>query len=156
MRIGIPKEIKSEETRVAITPSGVAGLAARGHHVLIEHNAGGGSSIPDDLYQTAGAKILPAARDVWEQAEMILKVKEPLPAEYPLLRPGLIVFTYLHLAADEILTRALLDKHVTALAYETIQLDDGSLPLLAPMSEVAGRLAIQVGAWSLQATNGGR
>ena len=156
MRIGIPKEIKSEETRVAITPSGVAGLAARGHHVLIEHNAGGGSSIPDDLYQTAGAKILPAARDVWEQAEMILKVKEPLPAEYPLLRPGLIVFTYLHLAADEILTRTLLDKHVTAIAYETIQLDDGSLPLLAPMSEVAGRLAIQVGAWSLQATNGGR
>ncbi len=156
MLIGIPKEIKSEETRVAITPSGVAGLVAHGHYVLIEHNAGSGSSIPDDLYHAAGAKILPTARDVWEQAEMILKVKEPLPTEYPLLRPGLTVFTYLHLAADETLTRILLDKHVTALAYETIQLEDGSLPLLAPMSEVAGRLAIQVGAWALQAQNGGR
>ncbi|MBM4254316.1 MAG: alanine dehydrogenase [Deltaproteobacteria bacterium] len=156
MRIGIPKEIKAEETRVAITPSGVAALATHGHHVLIEHNAGHGSSIPDDLYQTAGATILPTAKEVWEQADMVLKVKEPLPAEYPLLRPRLIVFTYLHLAADETLTRTLLEKRVTGVAYETIQLDDGSLPLLAPMSEVAGRLAIQVGAWSLQATNGGR
>lgn len=156
MRIGIPKEIKSEETRVAITPSGVAGLIAHGHQVLIERNAGGGSSIPDEAYQTAGAHILPTAETVWEQAELILKVKEPLPVEYPRLRPGLIIFTYLHLAADERLTHILLENKITSLGYETIQLDDGSLPLLAPMSEVAGRLAIQVGAWSLQATNGGR
>jgi len=156
MQIGIPKEIKAEETRVAITPSGVSALVAHGHQVLIEQSAGSGSSIPDNLYQAAGAQILPTAKAVWEQAQMILKVKEPLPAEYPLLRPGLIVFTYLHLAADESLTRVLLEKQVTALGYETIQLDDGSLPLLAPMSEVAGRLAIQVGAWGLQAQNGGR
>ncbi|MGE0821878.1 MAG: alanine dehydrogenase [Candidatus Binatia bacterium] len=156
MRIGIPKEIKAEETRVAITPSGVTGLVAHGHQVCIEHNAGGGSNIPDDLYQSAGAQILQTAQAVWEQADMILKVKEPLPSEYQYLRPGLIVFTYLHLAADEILTRTLLEKHVTSLGYETIQLDDGSLPLLAPMSEVAGRLAIQVGGWCLQAQNGGR
>jgi len=156
MVIGIPKEIKAEETRVAITPSGVAALVAHGHQVLIEQGAGAGSSIPDALYQTAGARILPSASTVWEQAQCILKVKEPLPAEYPLLRPGLIVFTYLHLAAEEKLTRLLLKQRVTALGYETIQLDDGTLPLLAPMSEVAGRLAIQVGAWCLQAQNGGR
>jgi alanine dehydrogenase len=156
MIIGIPKEIKAEETRVAITPSGVAGLIAHGHQVVIQQGAGAGSSIPDRLYQAAGARILPSAGAVWEQAEMTLKVKEPLPAEYPFLRPGLIVFTYLHLAAEEHLTRVLLDKQVTAFGYETIQLDDGSLPLLAPMSEVAGRLAIQVGAWCLQAQNGGR
>lgn len=156
MRIGIPKEIKAEETRVAITPSGVSALVAHGHQVLVERSAGSGSSIPDDLYQAAGAQILPTATAVWEQARMILKVKEPLPTEYPLLRSGLIVFTYLHLAADEALTRTLLNKQVTALAYETIQLDDGALPLLAPMSEVAGRLAIQVGAWCLEAQNGGR
>jgi len=156
MRIGIPKEIKSEETRVAITPSGVSALVTHGHQVFIEQTAGNGSSIPDEAYQTAGAHLLPTADAVWEQAELILKVKEPLPTEYPRLRPGLIVFTYLHLAADEQLTHTLLEKHVTTLGYETIQLDDGSLPLLAPMSEVAGRLAIQVGAWSLQATNGGR
>jgi alanine dehydrogenase len=156
MRIGIPKEIKAEETRVAITPSGVSALAAHGHEVLVERSAGSGSSIPDDLYQAAGAQLLPTAAAVWDQAQMILKVKEPLPSEYPLLRPGLIVFTYLHLAADEALTRRLLDTQVTALGYETIQLDDGALPLLAPMSEVAGRLAIQVGAWCLEAQNGGR
>ncbi len=156
MRIGIPKEIKAEETRVAITPSGVSALVAHGHEVLVERSAGSGSSIPDDLYQAAGAQLLPTAVAVWEQAQMILKVKEPLPSEYPLLRPGLIVFTYLHLAADEALTRRLLDTQVTALGYETIQLDDGALPLLAPMSEVAGRLAIQVGAWCLEAQNGGR
>ena len=156
MIIGIPKEIKAEETRVAITPSGVAGLIAHGHQVVMERGAGAGSSIPDELYQAAGARVLPSAAAVWEQAELILKVKEPLPAEYPLLRPGLTVFTYLHLAAEEQLTRMLLEKYVTALGYETIQFDDGSLPLLAPMSEVAGRLAIQVGAWCLQAQNGGR
>lgn len=156
MKIGVPKEIKAEETRVAITPSGVSALIAHGHDVCVEHNAGQGSSIPDDLYRAAGARILPSASEVWKQVDMILKVKEPLPAEYPFLRPGLIVFTYLHLAAEEQLTRLLLEKQITALGYETIQLDDGSLPLLAPMSEVAGRLAIQVGAWCLQAQNGGR
>lgn len=156
MRIGIPKEIKAEETRVAITPSGVSALVAHGHHVLVERGAGSGSRIPDALYQAAGAQLLPTAAAVWEQAHMILKVKEPLPSEYPLLRSGVIVFTYLHLAADETLTRTLLDNQVTALGYETIQLDDGALPLLAPMSEVAGRLAIQVGAWCLEAQNGGR
>ena len=156
MRIGIPKEIKAEETRVAITPSGVSALVAHGHQVLIEQGAGGGSSIPDDLYRAAGATLLSSAKAVWEQAQLILKVKEPLPVEYPLLRPRLIVFTYLHLAADEALTRILLEKQVTSLGYETIQLEDGALPLLAPMSEVAGRLAIQVGAWCLEAQNGGR
>jgi alanine dehydrogenase len=156
MVIGIPKESKAEETRVAITPSGVTALTAHGHQVLIEHNAGAGSSIPDQLYHAAGARILPSAQAVWEQADLILKVKEPLTAEYALLRPGLIVFTYLHLAAAEELTQVLLDKQVIALGYETIQFDDGTLPLLAPMSEVAGRLAIQVGAWCLEAQNGGR
>jgi alanine dehydrogenase len=156
MIIGIPKEIKAEETRVAITPSGVAAFIAHGHQVVIEHNAGAGSSIPDELYQAAGARLLSRASEVWAQADLILKVKEPLPAEYPFLRPGLIVFTYLHLAAEEGLTQMLLEKRVTALGYETIQLEDGSLPLLAPMSEVAGRLSIQVGAWCLQAQNGGR
>lgn len=156
MKIGIPKEIKAEETRVAITPSGVAALNAHGHEVLIEQSAGHGSSIADEQYRAAGARLLPAAAAVWEQADMILKVKEPLPAEYPFFRPGLMLFTYLHLAAEERLTRQLLDTGVTALGYETIQLNDASLPLLAPMSEVAGRLAIQVGAWCLQAQNGGR
>ena len=156
MKIGVPKEIKAEETRVGITPSGVSALVAHGHEVLVEQNAGQGSSIPDELYRAAGARILPVASAIWEQADMVLKVKEPLPAEYPFLRPGLMLFTYLHLAAEEQLTHTLLDQQVTALGYETIQLDDGSLPLLAPMSEVAGRLAIQVGAWCLQAQNGGR
>ena len=156
MVIGIPKEIKAEETRVAITPSGVAALVAHGHRVVIETQAGVGSSIPDEQYAAARAHIQGSAQEVWTQADLILKVKEPLAAEYPLLRPGLILFTYLHLAAEEQLTQMLLDRQVTALGYETIQLDDGSLPLLAPMSEVAGRLAIQVGAWSLQAHNGGR
>ena len=156
MVIGIPKEIKAEETRVAITPSGVAALVAHGHRVVVETQAGAGSSIPDEQYAAAGAHIQGSAQEVWAQADLILKVKEPLVAEYPLLRPGLILFTYLHLAAAEQLTRVLLDRQVTALGYETIQLEDGSLPLLAPMSEVAGRLAFQVGAWSLQAHNGGR
>ena len=156
MVIGIPKEIKAEETRVAITPSGVAALVTHGHRVVVETQAGAGSSIPDEQYAAAGAHIQGSAQEVWAQADLILKVKEPLAAEYPLLRPGLILFTYLHLAAAEHLTRALLDRQVTALGYETIQLEDGSLPLLAPMSEVAGRLAFQVGAWSLQAHNGGR
>ena len=156
MIVGIPKEIKAEENRVAITPSGVAALAAHGHRVVIETRAGAGSSLSDEQYAAAGAHILDSAAAVWTQADLILKVKEPLAAEYPFLRPGLILFTYLHLAAEEALTGLLLERQVTALGYETIQLEDGSLPLLAPMSEVAGRLAIQVGAWSLQAQNGGR
>lgn len=156
MIIGIPREIKAEENRVAITPSGVAALVAHGHRVVIETRAGTGSSLSDEQYTAAGAHVLESAAAVWAQADLILKVKEPLASEYPFLRPGLILFTYLHLAAEEQLTRSLLERQVTALGYETIQLEDGSLPLLAPMSEVAGRLAVQVGAWSLQAQNGGR
>jgi alanine dehydrogenase len=154
MRIGIPKEIKADEKRVAITPSGVTALRAQGHRVLIERGAGLGSGISDAEFRRAGATIT-RARDVWKRAEMVLKVKEPLPSEYPYLRPGLILFTYLHLATSRSLTRALARRGVTAIAYETIQLEDGSLPLLAPMSEVAGRLAVQVGAWCLEAQNGG-
>ncbi|HUI25971.1 MAG TPA: alanine dehydrogenase [Candidatus Kryptonia bacterium] len=154
MIVGVPKEIKPEENRVAITPSGVSALTAHGHRVLVEHGAGIGSGIPDQRYRAAGAQIA-SQRDVWRRAEMILKVKEPLPAEFRFLREGLVIFTYFHLAAAETLTRTLLRKRVTAIAYETIELDDGSLPLLAPMSEVAGRLSIQAGAWCLQAQNGG-
>ena len=154
MRIGIPKEIKVDEKRVAITPSGVTALRAQGHPVLIERGAGLGSGISDAEFRRAGATIT-GAREVWKGAEMVLKVKEPLPSEYHYLRPGLILFTYLHLATSRSLTRALARRGVTAIAYETIQLEDGSLPLLAPMSEVAGRLAVQVGAWCLEAQNGG-
>jgi alanine dehydrogenase len=156
MIIGVPKEIKTEENRVAVTPTGVAGFVARSHKVLIQKGAGLGSALTDRAYESAGATMVETAEDVWQQADMIMKVKEPQVAEYPLLRPGLILFTYLHLAANESVTRALLDHKVTAIGYETIQLDDGSLPLLAPMSEIAGRLSIQVGAWCLQAENGGR
>jgi alanine dehydrogenase len=155
VRIGVPREITPEERRVALTPSGVAALVAHGHAVTLEHGAGRGSSIEDAAYTAAGARLAPAA-DVWASADMIVKVKEPLAAEFDHLRPGLIVFTYLHLAAHEALTRVLLERRVRAIGYETIQLADGSLPLLAPMSEVAGRLAVQVGSWCLQATNGGR
>jgi len=156
MIIGVPKEIKTEESRVAVTPTGVAGFVARNHKVLIQKGAGLGSGLTDRAYESAGATMVETAKDLWQQADMIMKVKEPQVAEYPLLRPGLILFTYLHLAANESVTRALLDRKVTAIGYETIQLDDGSLPLLAPMSEIAGRLSIQVGAWCLQAENGGR
>ena len=155
MIIGVPKEIKTEENRVAVTPTGVAGFVARSHKVLIQKGAGLGSALTDRAYESAGATMVETAEDVWQQADMIMKVKEPQVAEYALLRPGLILFTYLHLAANESVTRALLDHKVTAIGYETIQLDDGSLPLLAPMSEIAGRLSIQVGAWCLQAENGG-
>lgn len=155
MLIGVPREIKDEEDRVALTPSGVGALVTHGHAVLVERGAGEGSRLPDALYRDAGA-TLADAETVWTRAEMILKVKEPLPSEYGWLRPDLILFTYLHLAANPGLTRALVERHARGLAYETLQLDDGSLPLLAPMSEIAGRLAIQVGAWCLQAQNGGR
>ena len=156
MIIGVPKEIKTEENRVAVTPTGVAGFVARNHQVLIQRGAGSGSGLTDSSYQAAGATIVDSAKEVWDKADMIMKVKEPQDSEFAFLRPGLILFTYLHLAADEAVTRAMLERKVTGIAYETIQLDDGSLPLLAPMSEIAGRLSIQVGAWCLQAENGGR
>jgi alanine dehydrogenase len=156
MIVGVPKEIKTEENRVAVTPTGVAGFAARSHKVLIEKSAGRGSGLTDQAYESAGAIIVDTAKEVWQQADMIMKVKEPQPSEFPLMRGSQILFTYLHLAAAESVTRALLERKVIGIAYETIQLDDGSLPLLAPMSEIAGRLSIQVGAWCLQAENGGR
>ena len=156
MIIGVPKEIKTEEERVAVTPTGVVGFVAREHKVLVEKNAGLGSGLTDQAYINAGATIVDSMPDIWRQADMIMKVKEPQPVEFPHMRAGQILFTYLHLAASETVTKALLERKVTAIGYETIQLDDGSLPLLAPMSEIAGRLSIQVGAWCLQAENGGR
>lgn len=155
MIVGVPREIKEEEARVAMTPAGVATLKAHGHRVLVESGAGVRSGLADREFRDAGAEIVRSAKRVWEQAEMVVKVKEPLESEFRYLRDGLILFTYLHLAAGETLTRKLVAKKVTAIGYETIALDDGSLPLLAPMSEVAGRLSIQVGAWCLQAPNGG-
>jgi alanine dehydrogenase len=154
MQVGVPKEIKQEEKRVAITPNGVAALTSAGHGVLIERGAGLGSGITDQEFRQAGATIT-TVREVWGRADMVLKVKEPLPAELRYLHPDLILFTYLHLASSRALTRELVRRGVTAIAYETIQIDDGSLPLLAPMSEIAGRLAVQVGAWCLEAQHGG-
>jgi alanine dehydrogenase len=156
MRVGIPTEVKDNEYRVAITPAGVHELVARGHEVFVQAGAGIGSSVPDEGYAAAGAKILETAEEVWGQAELLLKVKEPVPSEYPLLRPDLVLFTYLHLAADLPLTNALAQAGTTAIAYETVQLPDRTLPLLAPMSEVAGRLAPQVGAATLMRASGGR
>ena len=156
MIVGVPKEIKTEENRVAVTPTGVAGFVSRGHKVLIEKGAGLGSGLTDRAYEVAGATLVESAQEVWNQSDLIMKVKEPQVSEFPLLRRGLILFTYLHLAANESVTRELLERKVTGIAYETIQLEDGSLPLLTPMSEIAGRLSIQVGAWCLQAENGGR
>lgn len=156
MKIGIPKEIKIKEGRVAIPPSGVSSLVACGHSVYIEKDAGTGSGISNQEFMIAGAAILNSAADVWTESEMIIKVKEPLEPEFPLMREGQILFTYLHLAANENLTKKLLEKKVVGIAYETIQLDDGGLPLLAPMSEVAGRLSIQMGCYCLEAKNGGK
>ncbi|MEO5654118.1 MAG: alanine dehydrogenase [Marmoricola sp.] len=156
MRIGVPKEVKNHEYRVAITPIGVHELVAHGHEVQVEKSAGVGSSIADEEYVAAGATILDSADDVWGQAEMVLKVKEPVPEEYHRMREGLVLFTYLHLAADKPLTDELVARKVTAIAYETVQLPSGSLPLLYPMSEVAGCLAPQVGAHSLMRAEGGR
>ena len=156
MRIGIPSEVKNHEYRVAITPSGVHELARNGHEIFIQHDAGSGSSIPDDDFAAAGAKILPTADDVWETGDLILKVKEPIAEEYPRMHAGQTLFTYLHLAASRPCTDALLERKVTAIAYETVELPDRSLPLLAPMSEVAGRLAPQVGAHVLMRAEGGR
>ena len=156
MRIGIPTEVKDHEYRVAITPAGVHELVGRGHDVFVQAGAGEGSSLPDGEYAAAGAKVLGTADEVWEHAELLLKVKEPVASEYRFLRPDLVLFTYLHLAADRPLTSALAESGTTAIAYETVQLPDRSLPLLAPMSEVAGRLAPQVGAATLLRANGGR
>src|SRR3989338_8971592 len=156
MIVGVPKEIKAEENRVAITPAGVSALITHGHKALVEKGAGLGSGILDRSFEGAGATVLESAAEVWQQADLVMKVKEPQPSEFQFLRSGLILFTYLHLAAGEEVTRILQQKKVTAVAYETIQLEDGSLPLLTPMSEVAGRLALQVGAWCFQAEKGGR
>ncbi|MEE4022798.1 alanine dehydrogenase [Gordonia sp. PKS22-38] len=156
MRVGIPTEIKNNEYRVAITPAGVAELHNRGHEVVIQSGAGEGSSIHDVDFKEAGAQILSTREQVWEQADLLLKVKEPIEAEYPLLREGQTLFTYLHLAASRSCTEALLGSKTTSIAYETVRNADGSLPLLAPMSEVAGRLAPQVGAYHLMRSEGGR
>lgn len=155
MIVGVPKEIKVKENRVSMTPSGVAALRKRGHTVLVETGAGIGSGVTDQEYQKAGANIVSSAIEAWS-AEMVVKVKEPVHAEYQFLRSDLLLFTYLHLAADQALTEALISSGTTGVAYETVQLEDGSLPLLTPMSEVAGRLAPQVGAACLLKPNGGR
>jgi len=154
--VGVPREIKTDEHRVAITPVGVRELTDRGHEVLIEEMAGQGSSIHDEEYQTQGATIVPTAADVFAGAEMILKVKEPQPVEIEMFRPGQILFTYLHLAAYPDLAAGLQKRDVIAIAYETVQMPDRSLPLLAPMSEIAGRMAPQVGAYFLERPQGGR
>ncbi|GAA0364022.1 alanine dehydrogenase [Bacillus horti] len=156
MIIGIPREIKDNENRVANSPSGVQALTHAGHTVLVEKNAGLGSGFTDDDYIGAGAQIIAEAADVWGQAEMIMKVKEPLASEFIHFKEGLILFTYLHLAPEPELTKALMDKKVVAIAYETIQLDNGALPLLTPMSEVAGRMSVQIGAQFLEKSHGGK
>ncbi len=156
MIIGVPKEIKPDENRVAMTPAGVSQLTAHGHTVYVQKNAGVGSGIDDADYESAGACILETAEEVFNAAEMIVKVKEPLPPEYPLFKHGQILFTYLHLAPEPELTRMLMEREVVAIAYETVQLTDGSLPLLTPMSEVAGRMSTQIGARLLEKASGGR
>ena len=155
MRIGVAKEIKPQEYRVALTPAGARELVQRGHEVLVESGAGLGSAFPDDAYERAGARIA-TLDDVWASSDLLLKVKEPIASEYPRLREGLTLFTYLHVAADEPLTRALVESGITAVAYETVETDTGALPLLAPMSEIAGRLAPQAGADHLEKPKGGR
>jgi alanine dehydrogenase len=155
MRVGVAKEIKPQEYRVALTPAGARELAQHGHEVLVETEAGVGSAFPDDAYERAGATIV-SVDDVWSRAELLLKVKEPISAEYGRLREDLTLFTYLHIAADEPLTRALVGSGITAIAYETVETERGALPLLAPMSEIAGRLAPQAGAHHLEKPKGGR
>jgi alanine dehydrogenase len=154
MKIGVPREIKNNENRVALTPAGVISLKNAGHEVFVETNAGLGSGFTDNQYVEAGAHIVKTAKEAWEQ-EMVMKVKEPLPDEYDYFYEGLILFTYLHLAAEPALTKALIDKKVIGIAYETVQLSNGSLPLLTPMSEVAGRMASQIGAQFLEKPHGG-
>jgi alanine dehydrogenase len=155
MKIGVAKEIKPDEYRVALTPAGALELVRGGHTVIVETGAGVGSAFPDDAYRRVGARIA-SVDEVWESAELLLKVKEPIEPEYRGLREGLVLFTYLHIAADEPLTRALIDSGVAAVAYETVETTDGRLPLLAPMSEIAGRLAAQAGAYFLEKPLGGR
>src|SRR5664279_2375657 len=156
MRVGVPREVKNHEYRVALTPAGAHALTVAGHDVVVETGAGAGSFIPDQDFIAAGARVLGTADEVWDVAELLLKVKEPVAAEYHRLREDLVLFTYLHLAADRVLTDRLIDAGTTAIAYETVQLPDRSLPLLAPMSEIAGRLAPQVGAYHLMRNEGGR
>jgi alanine dehydrogenase len=156
VKVGVPKEVKNHEYRVAITPIGVHELTAHGHDVYVEKSAGVGSQIDDSEFEAAGAKILGGADEVWDNAEMVLKVKEPVAEEYHRMHEGLTLFTYLHLAADKPLTEELVNRKVTGIAYETVQLPSGGLPLLYPMSEVAGCLAPQVGAYSLMKAQGGR
>jgi alanine dehydrogenase len=155
MRIGVAREVKLQEHRVALTPAGARELVQRGHEVLVESGAGLGSAFADDAYERAGGSVV-SVDDVWGRSELLLKVKEPIAAEHERLRPGLTLFTYLHIAADELLTRALVESGITAIAYETVETDRGALPLLAPMSEIAGRLAPQAGAHYLEKPKGGR
>lgn len=156
MIIGVPKEVKDHESRVGLVPSGVTALGEAGHQVMVQTGAGAASSLPDSEYVEAGAEILATAAEVWNRADLVIKVKEPQPLEYPFLRPGLLLFTYLHLAPLPELTDRLLEAKVSAVAYETIREADHSLPLLTPMSEVAGRMSVQIGAQYLEAPNGGR
>jgi len=156
MNVGVPKEVKDHETRVGLVPSGVTALREAGHEVLVQSSAGAGSALTDGEYIEAGAVVLPTAAEVWRRADLVVKVKEPQPQEYGYLRPGLILFTYLHLAPLPELTDRMLEAKVSGVAYETIHDAEGSLPLLTPMSEVAGRMAVQVGAQYLEAPNGGR
>lgn len=156
MIIGVPKEIKNKENRVAIVVAGVRALTQAGHKVVIQSSAGVGAGIADEDYRKAGGTLLTSAKEVYDQADLIIKVKEPLPEEYPLLRENQILYTYLHLAADERLTKALMERKIVGIAYETIQPADGSLPLLAPMSAVAGRMSTQIGATFLQHDHGGK
>ena len=155
MKIGIPKEIKPAEQRTAAIPSGIKTIVDHGHQVFVETGAGLGSGFTNEEYLSVGANIFDSADDVWSEADMIIKVKEPIDPEFDRMKPGQILFTYLHLAADRDLTDKLLERKITGIAYETVQLPDGSLPLLAPMSEVAGRLSVQMGAYCLEAKNAG-
>src|SRR5690349_22344829 len=156
MRIGVPKEIKNHEYRVGLTPASVAELAAAGHELFVETKAGNGIDCPDNAYRKAGATILPTAAEVFASSDMIVKVKEPQPSEIALLEPRHILFTYLHLAADKAQTEGLMKSGATCIAYETVTSNNGSLPLLKPMSEVAGRMSVQVGAHYLEKEQGGR
>ena len=156
MKVGIPKEIKNNENRVGMTPAGVAAMTGRGHEVYVQHTAGDGSGFSDDEYVNAGAKIVPTIEDVYREAEMIVKVKEPIEPEYNLVRKGQLLFTYFHFACEKELTEAMLKSGAICLAYETVQLPNGTLPLLQPMSEVAGRMATLNGAYYLQKTKGGK
>ena len=156
MIIGVPTEVKDSERRVALTPGAAESLVHEGHRVLVQSGAGAGSGFADGAYRQAGAEVVDTAAETYSRADLVVKVKEPQPAEYEFLRPGMLLFTYLHLAADERLTRELIASGVTSIGYETVQLDNGSLPLLTPMSEVAGRMAVQIGAHYLEGPQGGR